>query len=171
MSGKHKSRREQTHIYAYACTMCTSCVGSCLCTACLWLPACLLTKPQGTLIVCCNVPRGKNLLAAPPEGCDTGGEGGGGARKPGHISCGNRVIASPITTAITAGGPQESGNNAYRHTDGHTWEGIKKIIAHHTYKNMTNTHAVGVRSEMRRGILSRHFRDIKFHKWIRQVEE
>lgn len=69
------------------------------------------------------------MLAGPPEGCDGGGGGGGGgwwARKPGHISCGNRVITSPITTAITAGGLQKSGNKAYRHTDGRAWEGIKK---------------------------------------------
>lgn len=77
-----------------------------------------------------------------------------GARKPGHISCGNRVIVSPITTAITAGGPQESGNEAYRHTDGHTWEGIKKWFnARHTYKTRTNTHADGVCSETRGGML------------------
>lgn len=82
MSGKHESRHKQARIYTYACTMCTSCVGSCLyCLyACLWLPACLLAKPQGTLIVCCNVPRGKNLLAAPPEGCDAGCGGGQGNR-------------------------------------------------------------------------------------------
>lgn len=43
-----------------------------------------------------------------------------GARKPGHISCGNGVITSPITGAITAGGLQKPGNKAHRHTDGHS---------------------------------------------------
>lgn len=47
-------------------------------------------------------------------------EGGGGVRKPGHISCGNGVITSPITGAITVGGLQKLGNKAYRHTDGHS---------------------------------------------------
>lgn len=41
-----------------------------------------------------------------------------GARKSGHISCGNGVITSPITIAITVGGLQKPGNKAYRHTDG-----------------------------------------------------
>lgn len=33
----------------------------------------LLAKPQGTVAVWCNVPRGRTLLAAPPEGDDGGG--------------------------------------------------------------------------------------------------
>lgn len=54
----------------------------CGCLFLYWLYACLwlLGKPQGTLSVCCDVPRGKNLLAGPPEGCDGGGGGGRGNR-------------------------------------------------------------------------------------------
>lgn len=38
----------------------------------------LLVEPQGTQIVWCHVPRGKTLLAAPPEGGDGCAGGGGG---------------------------------------------------------------------------------------------
>lgn len=92
----------------------------CVCvfvSICLCQSVCLLTEPQGTLTVWCNVPKGRTLLAAPQE------EGmcwKRGARKPGHISCGNGVITSPITGAITVGGLQKLGNKAYRHTDGHS---------------------------------------------------
>lgn len=43
-------------------------------TVCLCPSVHLLAEPQGTLAVWCNVPRGRTLLAAPPEG----DEGGGG---------------------------------------------------------------------------------------------
>lgn len=59
-----------------------------------------------------------------------------GARKLGHISCGNGVITSPITRAIRVGGLPKSGNKAYRHTDGHSWEGIKNGFRRITHKNM-----------------------------------
>lgn len=79
-------------------------------SVCLCPSGCLLAEPQGTIAVWCNAPRGRTLLAAPPRG--------EWARKPGHISCGNGVITSPISGAITARGLQKSGNRAYRHTDG-----------------------------------------------------
>lgn len=94
----------------------------CVCvfvSICLCQSVCLLAEPQGTLAVWCNVPKGRTLLAAPQEEGSVG-KGVEGARKAGHISCGNGVITSPITGAITVGGLQKLGNKAYRHTDGHS---------------------------------------------------
>lgn len=60
------------------------------------------------------------------------------ARKPGHISCGNGVITSPITVAITAGGLQKPGNKAYRNTDGHSCEDMHQCSC--TEETISNTH-------------------------------
>lgn len=49
-----------------------------------------------------------------------------GARKLGHISCGNGVITSPIIPAIRVGGLQKSGNKACRLADGHPQEGFQR---------------------------------------------
>ena len=67
-------------------------------------------------------------MAAPPGGMMVAG-----ARKPGHISCGNGVITSPITVAITVGGLQKPGNKAHRHTDGtHVKTCTKSFLTHVT---------------------------------------
>lgn len=60
-----------------------------------------------------------------------------GARKLGHISCGNGVIASPIIPAIRVGGLQKSGNKASRLADGHPQEGIQRWLE--THPTHTNT--------------------------------
>lgn len=68
-----------------------------------------------------------------------------GARKLGQISCGNGVITSPITTAIRVEVLQKSGNKAYRHTNGHSWGGIRNDLRHHTYTKLEISWAYNTR--------------------------
>lgn len=79
--------------------------------------SCLVRRSQGEDFVSCAIGEGVVLV---------------GARKPGHISCGNGVITSPITGAITVGGLQKPGNKAHRHTDGHSMWGHTRAVCAHT---------------------------------------
>lgn len=84
-------------------------------------------------------------------------------RKPGHISCGNGVITSPITIAITEGGLP--GNQAYGHADGQAWGTNSEILCDPSvHSRFTLRFSIGASRSQLFGVVN--FDWVHLSKWL-----